>query len=1064
MDTMLMLPQADREQCAAFIRDERVLIVWSESIDRIVPLCQDFEERLIKLLWRSRPMLSGSAPSTQTHISIGSGVGSLASGGGMTPLIGAVPISPSALSGVGAADAAAANEWGLNRPRNSSLSNIAAAGGVDGTTGSRAGSLFRVHGGVVKGIFGELGRDPEEYDSVPLEKEKALTGTSPGVEVKEKEVGRRLPRIPRKETTKKVQKRTWYGRKYTVEVPLSEKEMYELSPQVSDSASLAEQGSLHSRSTDTSPTIGPDGAYIHPPTKGDKKARWGIGGRSRPVKLYSPIYNGIAAGMALVFVGNGIRTLLMEWRLDGDYSRFALVFFATQIVQNLAMAVGPIAHFHENSKYYSAVKPKPNKEVDNCLPHVTIQMPVYKESLDSVLAPSIQSLKKAMQTYARQGGTSNIFINDDGLRLLSPGDRDARLAFYANHNIGWVARPKHDDGPDGFKRAGRFKKASNMNYGLALSLKMEKHLEALVAQRAQANSRDSTMMTRTSDIHGSSNGEGTTQFGAQYQGRDGDESVRWGVAFGNNPPAGGTPPVSPISPFNGNGNGRSTPNGRSGTPRLGGGGNGTGTPVSNGGNPLATWGHDDLEEKALALAIEEMWEESGRRWRPWAANGKNTRIGEIVLIVDSDTVVPEDCLRDAAREMRESPTVAIIQHESDVLQVAHHYFENGIAYFTRRINKCISISCANGEVAPFMGHNAFLRWKAIQDAAFVDPADGQVKIWSEANVSEDFDMALRLMLKGYIIRWATYSDGGFKEGVSLSVDDELNRWQKYAYGCNELLFNPIIEWWRKGPVSRQIHKFLWSSTPLHYKISMLAYGIAGAITISLINYVLLGFQFPVDGFFMHSFEIWLATTVVFWGSGTVGYTLLEYRLGRKSLALVPRREELLYARGSGQYRYEKMTEMRLWGVDRRVGGVWEGRESLTANNGRVLSLCGSLGLYGLSTTVLGFFFFGGLAIPLTQAILAHLFSYNMQWAATKKEVERSNFFKEIPKIAKRFWFSLLFSFIILVAIVILATPIVPLEWRITGEGWAVILPLAMTAGCHILFPIVLNPWLMVFSY
>jgi hypothetical protein len=26
-------------------------------------------------------------------------------------------------------------------------------------------------------------------------------------------------------------------------------------------------------------------------------------------------------------------------------------------------------------------------------------------------------LKKAMQTYARQGGTSNIFINDDGLRV-----------------------------------------------------------------------------------------------------------------------------------------------------------------------------------------------------------------------------------------------------------------------------------------------------------------------------------------------------------------------------------------------------------------------------------------------------------------------------------------------------------------------------------------------------------------------------------------------------------------------------------------------------------------------
>ena len=124
------------------------------------------------------------------------------------------------------------------------------------------------------------------------------------------------------------------------------------------------------------------------------------------------------------------------------------------------------------------------------------------------------------------------------------------------------------------------------------------------------------------------------------------------------------------------------------------------------------------------------------------------------------------------------------------MQVAKHYFENGITHFTRRINKCISLGCANGEVAPFVGHNAFLRWSAVQDASFLDAADpdpsdrtvGKRKQWSEANVSEDFDLALRLLLKGYTLRWATYSNGGFKEGVSLTVVDELARWQKYAYG------------------------------------------------------------------------------------------------------------------------------------------------------------------------------------------------------------------------------------------------------------------------------------------
>ena len=350
------------------------------------------------------------------------------------------------------------------------------------------------------------------------------------------------------------------------------------------------------------------------------------------------------------------------------------------------------------------------------LPHITIQMPVYKESLEAVLAPSIRSLKKAMQTYARQGGTSNIFINDDGLRvsdfqrlyqpkmligmyciqLLPPADRDARLAFYANHNIGWVARPKHDPEGTGFVRAGRFKKASNMNYGLALSLKLEKHLEELIAHSTSSNET-----SKRNSLNGAANGlkqglgfsgvggvggSEATQYGIQYQNRDGCESVVWGAGGLR----GNAPPLLPAS---------STSYSALGS------GSGLGSPAQIQSQTLATWGDEDLEERALSMAIEETWEEgeksvnSGgeggqerkRYPRPWAANGKSCRIGEIVLIVDSDTVVPEDCLRDAAREMHECPEVGVVQHESDVLQVVGHYFENGIAYFTRRINRCISI-------------------------------------------------------------------------------------------------------------------------------------------------------------------------------------------------------------------------------------------------------------------------------------------------------------------------------------------------------------------------------------
>jgi len=43
--------------------------------------------------------------------------------------------------------------------------------------------------------------------------------------------------------------------------------------------------------------------------------------------------------------------------------------------------------------------------------------------------------------------------------------------------------------------------------------------------------------------------------------------------------------------------------------------------------------------------------------------------------------------------------------------------------------------------------------------------------------------SLKLQNAGWRVRYATYCGDGFKEGVSLTVYDELARWEKYAYGC-----------------------------------------------------------------------------------------------------------------------------------------------------------------------------------------------------------------------------------------------------------------------------------------
>jgi hypothetical protein len=98
-----------------------------------------------------------------------------------------------------------------------------------------------------------------------------------------------------------------------------------------------------------------------------------------------------------------------------------------------------------------------------------------------------------------------------------------------------------------------------------------------------------------------------------------------------------------------------------------------------------------------------------------------------------------------------------------------------------------------------------------------------------------------------------------------------------------------------------------------------------------------------------------------------------------------------------------------------------------------LSLLSNQCILTLSSSLI---FFGGLSIHLSKAILAHLFSYNITWGATKKEVERSNFFLEVPKILVRFRVALTLSFLTIAAIVVMALPFFPSDWAIPYTDWS----------------------------
>ena len=573
------------------------------------------------------------------------------------------------------------------------------------------------------------------------------------------------------------------------------------------------------------------------------------------------------------------------------------------LVNSIAQILGPISQMNENSKFFSGVRPIRLRTQQ--LPHVTIQCPVYKEGLHGVIEPTIKSLKVAISTYEMQGGTANIFVNDDGMQIISHEDGEARRDFYEEHNIGWVARPKHNlkpaEGEVCFVRAGKFKKASNMNYALAVSARVE---------------------DRLASIHRSS-----------------------------------------------------------------------------------TWCQED-EADAYASCLEQiMAEDQGRTW----ADG-NIRIGDYILIVDSDTRVPEDCLLDAVSEMEQAPQVAILQFSSGVMNVTNSFFENGITFFTHLIYTAITFAVACGDVAPFVGHNAMLRWSAIQDIAYTSD-DGGEKYWSESTVSEDFDMALRLQSVGYIVRFASYLGDGFKEGVSLTVYDELARWEKYAYGCSELIFHPFRYWPTRGPFTKLFRNFIGSRMPLASKITIMAYvgtyyAIGSAWILTLMNYFIIGwYNGALDHYYIDSFKVFFSVIVVFTCLGNFALGILRYRYADAGL----------------------------------FGSIW--------------------GAY--KWVLLLSVFLGGLSLHVSQAILSHLFSVDMTWGATAKEVENTTFFKEVPKLLKKFKFMFAFVVIMTAGIVALAT-IAPPFWRI--NTFIAIFPISNILFSHFMLPIALNPNLMLFTW
>lgn len=84
----------------------------------------------------------------------------------------------------------------------------------------------------------------------------------------------------------------------------------------------------------------------------------------------------------------------------------------------------------------------------------------------------------------------------------------------------------------------------------------------------------------------------------------------------------------------------------------------------------------------------------------------------------------------------------------------------------------------------------------------------------------------------------------------------------------------------------------------------------------------------------------------------------------------------------------------------------------------------------------------------------------MSWGSTPKELDDSNFWREVGKTLWRHKGSYLLFTPLAIGLVLMAT-VVPDPYGITNL-WAII-PLSLVVGGHLLAPIVLNPFLMRFK-
>ncbi len=344
-------------------------------------------------------------------------------------------------------------------------------------------------------------------------------------------------------------------------------------------------------------------------------------------------------------------------------------------------------------------------------PSVTIQIPIFRENFEEAIRPTLDAAYEAARRYHEQtGARCNVLISEDGLLYFAKNDLEAalaeaqrtpsaeltddqkqllvRMAYYESHDVAFVARPYPQPGVPGTERAGRFRKASNLNYSLRLADRLD----------------------------------------------------------------GGAPVSEAHAHF-----------------------------------------RDAVPEHVYQLG----------RWQG------DVRVGEFIVQLDKDSVMPSEVIRATIPEFLADPTLAYTQHASYPTN-EDRYFSVVIGWFTRLLYDLgiRAKALIPGTFTPLMGHNIFLRRADLF----------RVGAWYEHSVCEDLELALRLHETGSHGKFIAYPGLDFGEAVTRVYTEELEKFRRYAFGAAEAILNPISEWETRGIIKKSWKRFCNSEHVHWYQV------------------------------------------------------------------------------------------------------------------------------------------------------------------------------------------------------------------------------------------------------